>query len=104
MVIKVKNLVGTGSNAREITGTWLEYWEEQTGRKAEKCCAYDENLTKDRSKVYLCGSTKGLLGGHVKKVKDNDNRWYILPICSSHNKTDDEYWAKKEDLVLATKE
>ncbi|MDY0138751.1 MAG: hypothetical protein RBR50_03535 [Candidatus Izemoplasmatales bacterium] len=51
MVIKVKNLKGTGSNAREITGTWLEYWEEQKGRKAEKCFAYDENLTKDRSKT-----------------------------------------------------
>lgn len=101
MVIKVKNLKGTGSNARQITGTWLELWEEQTGRKAEKCLAYD-NYNKEKNTVSLCGSTKGLLGGHVKKVGKNDDRWYILPICSTHNQTEDEYWAKPEDLVLAT--
>lgn len=59
IAIKFKIIKGTGSNERQIKSTWLRFWEEQTGRKAVKCLAYDEDATKDRSKVYLCGSTKG---------------------------------------------
>lgn len=101
MAIQVKNIRGTGENARRITGSWLEYWEEKTGRKADKCLAFDEDATKDPSKVYQCGSTRGLVGGHVKKVNSSDNRWYILPICGSHNQREDIYYAREEDLVLA---
>lgn len=102
MAIQVKNIIGTGSNARQITGSWLQYWEEQKGRRATKCLAYEKDPNRDPKYVYPCESTRGLVGGHVKKVGANDNRWYILPICSSHNQTDDVYWAKEEDLVVAT--
>ena len=102
MAIPVKNIKGTGENARTISGSWLEFWERKTGRKADKCLAYDEDVSKDSSKVYQCGSTRGLVGGHVKKVNSTDDRWYILPICSSHNQREDAYWAREEDLVLAT--
>jgi hypothetical protein len=104
MAIKVKNIKGTGSNARQITGTWLEFWEEQKGYSAEQqCYAFDEDPNKDKTKVYRCKCKDNLVGGHVKKIGSNDNRWYILPICSSHNKLDKEFYAREEDLVLATK-
>lgn len=102
MVIQVKNIKGTGENARRIAGSWLEYWEEQMRRKAEKCLAYDPDPKREKGFVYPCGSTKGLVGGHVKKVGSNDGRWYILPICSSHNQMEGSFWAKEEDLVLAS--
>jgi hypothetical protein len=103
MAIKVKNIKGTGQNARQITGSWLEFWEVQSRRKATACLAYDENEQRDKTKVYKCDESINLVGGHVKKVGSLDNKWYILPICTSHNKLDAEYWAKEEDLVLATK-
>jgi len=104
MVIKVKNINGTGKNARQISGSWLEFWEKQQGKEASKCLAYDEDLSRDKNKCYLCGGTNNLEGGHVKKVNSSDGRWYILPICRSHNHLNDEFWAKEEDLVLATKD
>ena len=102
MAIPVKNIKGTGENARTITGSWLEYWEEETGRKADKCLAFDNDPKQDPNYVYQCESTNGLVGGHVMKVNSSDKRWYILPICSSHNQSEDVYWAREKDLVLAT--
>lgn len=102
MAIQVKNIKGTGENARTISGSWLEFWEKKTGRKADKCLAYDPDPQKEKGYVYLCGSTRGLVGGHVKKVGSTDGSWYFLPICSSHNQREDVYYAKEEDLVPVT--
>lgn len=104
MAIKVKNIKGTGKNARHISGSWLEYWEEQSGRTSTRCLAYEKDPTRDNGKVYICGKTQNLVGGHVKKIGSSDNRWYILPICSSHNHLGDEFWAREEDLILAVKD
>lgn len=102
MAIKVINIKGTGKNARQISGSWLEYWEEQSGRNATRCLAYDEDPTREKDTVYNCGKTENLVGGHVKKKGSSDNRWYILPICSSHNHLNGEFWAREKDLILAT--
>ena len=29
---------------------------------------------------------KDLVGAHVMKADDNDNNWYIIPLCEDHNK------------------
>ena len=103
MAIKVKNINGTGKNARQISGSWIEYWEQETNRSAKKCFAYDEDASKDKSSVYRCKNTDNLVGGHVMKADSTDDKWYILPICSSHNHLDKVFWAKEDDLVLASK-
>lgn len=100
MMVKVKNIAGTGSNARNISESWLDYWEGKKGKTAQRCYAYDEDSARDKGYVYRCQETANLLGGHVKKVDCDDNRWYILPICTHHNHIDSEYWADEEDLVL----
>lgn len=103
MAIKVKNINGTGSNARNISGSWLNYWESKTGRTATQCMAYDEKSAEDDT-VYRCNNTENLVGGHVMKVNSVDKKWYILPICASHNTADREFWAREEDLVPASED
>lgn len=99
MVLKVQNIAGTGSNARPIS-SWLEYWEKVTGRKADHCMAYEERPFGQPNLVYPCSNKTNLVGGHVMKVNSDDRRWYILPICTSHNQQANDYWAREEDLVL----
>lgn len=54
----VKNASGTSRWSKPSTGesSWLEYWENHTGKKATRCGATD------------CHSTGTLVGGHVQKV------------------------------------
>lgn len=86
-IIKVKNKKGTSSRVPPNgSGTWLEFWENSTGRKAEEC------------KVYGCEG-KAEVGGHVIKVGEGAKE-YILPMCySCNNKKDEVFWAFEEDLV-----
>ena len=61
MAIQVKNIIYRGSNARSISGSWLDSWEVQTERKASKCLAYDENAVKTEAKYIFMKAQKVLL-------------------------------------------
>ena len=70
--MKVKNLNGTSQTTCKC-GSWLEHWENFSGKKAPKYCVVSE-CTK-----------KNLVGAHVQKDSYADKGWYIIPICKSCN-------------------
>lgn len=89
--IAVKNKKGTTEKKPPSNySSWLVYWEEKKGEKAEKC------------RVLKCGR-KPDLGGHVIKVGEGGKE-YILPMCNScNNKPKDEIFkAWESDLVSVT--
>ena len=76
---KVKNVNGSGRfNPPTGYSSWLEYWEDQTGKTASVCGAYG------------C-SNKDLVGAHVQKADNSDNKWYVTPLCRSCNNRTDEF-------------
>lgn len=82
MVYTVKNINGTGSNASLPAGyaSWIDFWEQQTGKKADAC------------KRIGCFNRQNLDGAHVQ-VEGHGNYWYIVPLCHSDN-------MKKEQQIL----
>lgn len=64
--------------------SWLDHWENNSGRKAGTCSASG------------C-SEKATDGGHVQKVGVNDDSWYIIPLCRACNL---QYGAEYDDIVL----
>lgn len=83
---KVKNVNGSGRySAPNGYSSWLEYWEDKTGKKVSICGASGCN-------------NKDLVGAHVQKANSTDKSWYVTPLCRSCNGRTDEfdvYW----DLV-----
>lgn len=57
-------------------GSWLEHWEKFSGTKATYCS------------VTTCYNKANLVGAHVQK--QGDSKWYICPLCNSHNQSDDD--------------
>ncbi|MDD4520067.1 MAG: hypothetical protein PHI50_04220 [Alphaproteobacteria bacterium] len=83
----VKNLNGT-SNRQVPSGysSWLDFWEKKAGKKARECSA--------------CTSRSNLVGAHVMKAYSSDDKWYIVPLCSScNNKSSTEIFSVYEELV-----
>ena len=80
-----KNASGSSRWSKPSTGesTWLEYWENQTGKKATRCGATD------------CHSTGTLVGAHVQKVSGG-NELYITPLCTGCNQRTDNFWVDTE--------
>jgi hypothetical protein len=77
-----KNIRGTGDNKPpEGCTNYLEFYEKESGHTTKIC------------KVKGC--TNGVeMGAHVKKVKlrsNQDNSWYVIPMCKACNKRDDEF-------------
>lgn len=87
--IKVRNVSGTTDRARNIGGSWLEYYKRKSGKIHHYCAAYG------------CTNTD-LVGGHVVKAESYDKSWYIIPICKHHNSPGKEFWVQEEELVSAT--
>lgn len=81
----VKNARGTSRWPKPTTGenSWLEYWENQTGKSATHCGATD------------CHSTGRLVGAHVQKVFGG-NELYITPLCISCNQRLDNFGVDTE--------
>lgn len=71
---KVINISGTSQNKCSC-GSWLEHWKKFSGKSATMC-----------SEKYCI--EKDIVGAHVQKL--NDNKWYIIPLCQSHNLTNEE--------------
>ena len=73
MTYKVKNLKEGSRPHPKGYKSWIDYWEEMTGRSAVYC--HEVN----------CFS-KATDGAHVQLSSDyNDDSWYIVPLCHAHN-------------------
>lgn len=70
--MKVKNINGTSGHACKC-GSWLKHWE-RISRKAATSCA-----------VLGC-QNRATVGVHVQRENPDDNNWYIIPLCDSHNR------------------
>ncbi len=77
--MRVKNVNGSGRfSAPAGYRSWVEYWAKKTGSKSFFCSASN------------CFSSN-LVGAHVQKANSTDNRWYIIPLCSSCNQRTDTF-------------
>ncbi len=85
--IDVKNKKGTADKSPPGYSSWLEFWEDKKGKKADTC------------EVSGCTDDPDV-GGHVIKV-GKGGKEYILPICyTCNNKPGDEvFQAWENDLV-----
>jgi hypothetical protein len=73
---KVKNINGTSQNNCSC-GSWLKHWEKFSNQTTRYCVA-----------TTCLG--KDLVGAHVQKTNSNDQNWYIIPLCKSHNASSGE--------------
>ncbi|MDE6445220.1 MAG: hypothetical protein K2K64_12510 [Muribaculaceae bacterium] len=89
--IAIRNVVGSSKispNPPSPFGSWIGYWE----------AIYRDthDLSTPIRPAYecpFCSTTKPtseIVGGHVQKVDEDDQHWYIFPICSSCNKDNDK--------------
>ena len=67
-----KNLQHESSPPTCGCGTWIRHWENNNNEKLDKCCALGCFHKADR-------------GGHILREDTNNKKWYIIPICASHN-------------------
>ena len=89
MNVKVKNLQNTtGRVPVDTSRTWQKFWENKTGAQFTFCSCSD------------CFELAAV-GGHVKKVDMNDDKWYIVPLCRKCNtkSADETYIVDHEKLV-----
>lgn len=70
--MKVRNVNGTSQNTCDC-GSWLKHWETVVGRQAPKYCS-----------ELKCRQTAEV-GAHVQKDDSDDQGWYIIPLCKTHN-------------------
>jgi hypothetical protein len=72
MSIKARNINGTSSNTCTC-GSWLEHWKKFSNGAISYCSEQG------------CAMVD-LVGAHVMKADENDKKWYIIPLCSYHNR------------------
>ena len=70
--MKVNNINGTSSNACKC-GAWLDHWKKFSDQSLPTYCPEVKCLQKPE------------VGAHVQKDGSNDNNWYIVPFCKTHN-------------------
>ena len=83
-MILIKNINGSSFYNRAPFGysSWLDYWEQQAGRKAARCSAID-------CKCNRVNCT--LVGAHAIKAGSTDKHYYIVPLCSGCNRRTDSF-------------
>lgn len=70
----VKNVNSSGRySAPAGYSSWLDYWNQHASYKAYRCGATD---------CHHCGD---LIGAHVQKGYNTDQKWYIVSLCCSCN-------------------
>jgi hypothetical protein len=85
---KVQNINGTSDKSCPC-GSWIDHWEKFSGESLPNLCP-EKTCTK-----------KDLVGAHVQRADSTDKGWYIVPLCSEHNKqaTTLELW---QDTTLVS--
>ena len=70
--MKITNINGT-SDTNCKCGSWLNHQINYSGQTLPPTCP-----------VLGCYK-KPELGAHVQKANSSDRKWYIIPLCTSHN-------------------
>ncbi len=78
--MKVRNINGTTDNSCKC-GSWLDHWKRFSGQPVPSYCP--EVNCHNRPSV----------GAHVQKAGDYSDKWYIVPLCYTHN-------SSKSDLEI----
>lgn len=85
--MKIKNVKGSSKvspNPPKDYQSWLEYWEK------------NKDFMLDPKLKYYCPGCKKLFlredfdGCHVQKVDSDDQKWYVIPLCSGCNHRTEE--------------
>lgn len=85
--MRVKNINGTSANICKC-GSWLEHWKRFSDQQLPPNCAEKKCFEKPE------------VGAHVQKDDDNDNNWYIVPLCTEHNAKTEESIDIVDNIVL----
>lgn len=70
--MQVKNINGTSVSSCNC-GSWLEHWEKYSGQPPPSSCP-----------VKSCGDIPEV-GALVQRDNSTDTKWYIIPLCKTHN-------------------
>lgn len=70
--MKVRNINGTSQSTCKC-GSWLKHWLNFSGQTLPDYC----------SEVNCYNEPEE--GAHVQKDSPTDKRWYIVPLCKTHN-------------------
>jgi len=70
--MQVKNINGTSDNSCNC-GSRLEHWKKYSGQPPPASCP-----------VTTCGEEPEE-GARVQRDNSTDTKWYIIPLCKTHN-------------------
>ena len=87
--MKVKNINGTSDKACTC-GSWLDHWKNFSGQSVPIYCPEVECPRKPE------------VGAHVQKDNGIDSRWYIVPLCETHNALTGKSLNISENIKLAS--
>ncbi|MCX7716639.1 MAG: hypothetical protein N2Z73_04410 [Endomicrobia bacterium] len=87
--MKVKNINGTTQNICKC-GSWLKHWENYSKQALPSTCPVEN--CKQRPEV----------GAHIQKDSLFDNKWYILPLCKTHNSYTRKTIVVSDSIVLVS--
>lgn len=86
--VLVKNLNGTKDKEPPLGyDSWIEYWETEVGHEATQCSKFN------------CNKEEDIIGAHVKKANNDDNKHYIVPLCKGCNNLRNEPFTIYSELV-----
>jgi hypothetical protein len=87
--MKVTNINGTTDNTCKC-GSWLEHWKKFGGQRLPMCCP--EESCRQQPEV----------GAHAQKEGSTDGNWYIIPLCSVHNRETGKTLEVSDGIELAS--
>ncbi|WP_411823360.1 hypothetical protein [Leptospira sp. 'Mane'] len=76
MIIQITNRKDVSEEICECCDSWMAHWENNYGEDTENCSV---NFCKNKAEV----------GAHVGIVDDEFEDIYIIPLCKSHNSSED---------------
>lgn len=85
--MKVNNVNGTTGLSCKCGG-WLKHWVKHGGQTLSAYCSEATCLQKPE------------LGAYVQKDSGTDTKWYIVPLCSVHNKEKGKSLTLSNSVVL----
>lgn len=88
MGIKVNNVNGT-SDKNCKCGSWLDHWKKHSRQIRNYC-----------SEVQC--ANKSEVGAHVQKDSSTDSNWYIVPLCTSHNRETGRSLTLVDSVILVS--
>ena len=87
--MKVNNINGTSDNSCNC-GSWLDHWKNFSRQSLPTYCP-EKSCTK-----------KPEVGAHVQKDISYDKNWYIIPLCSEHNRQTRESLEIGDSIALVS--